>query len=1802
MGSLNRPEPEEKYTSISKYKHFRDEINSALANFEKAKHWSDLNICLDRFNKILQTSKYSKYPILPEKYTVCKRLCQCLSPSHPIGIHKKALNTYENIFEHIGLSRLGADLPIFAAGLFSFFGSSSMQIKPNVLEIIKRYFLPLKETLIPSLPGIILGLLPGLEEQQGSTIYDEVFEILVMIRDTTNVRIFYHTLWKIILSAPQGRIPACNLIGAILSKGDISELSETFGGDRELVVNAIVASVKDSSTMTERAVLDLLSTHYKIDTELFTQSEIVKILSELLHLLKKDELPLSRRIFSWILGPEEDEHYFEQYCQEPLIEAIQEMLIRDRSNPSEKGLSLIFIVVKSLMDDLTEKQIDYILRTIMADIIQSLVVYNAYSFGDRIIDEFLELTPQISRIAWESLVSLVREEKTKHYDVSHTRDMFELVRSAQEIIPSNESDAQKTYIPKLLLGFLEYLEKNVSNSSLTIDVISEIVLLCMTSLGKVEGLDDHQIIRSFQDTYSNFFYYFLENYILEASDEMSQDSEIPKNQVFQRSAAFLMNILGLSSNSLNNEPPSYFSELVRCYKEVEDDNVSLLAIQTIVELLTHPCSPLPKKFKNNFLVAKNIQPMIIKLWDLLEPRSSGLHYDVVKLLEGIHKLRSTICNGVISDLMVNADINRSIHGLQKFSLVWKLAGEMEVNDEMFTSGLFHMLDSIQHENATLKHLGRSWLTHALTSIHRVVDPLLMTLIDYEAMGGYSKPQASSRNMFIDKRRTDYVLKTWVSMLNVTPKRFIREALQAPVSSNILSSKCRYLFRALEARTSQQSSTEDSSPATSRTSSMDSQAPLTVTIGRDDPSSNRSKLNMEITDYYSLLLASSLKLLEYAKEEDMNNVQSNENEDTSMKIYDVINSSIKANGLQVIHYLIAQGSVSAYGRDASSLSGISQTFLSFMEDAIVIGDAVVQNELLEIISVMLRQLNQSPSSPVEAMVHSPKFLPVLLKGIGHAARAQHSAALQSFSLLENWVYYLGSYLPFLDSALPSLVSTLLPTLCEVIRENVSLGINNTTMESIMICIHGIQRIINLCLLHYQPVADSPKSAGSEGRGTMKFLTDFVKDVFTVEAEDDDIQVSSEDQAHQFTLSELPSIIESIVIVWQGMQSPNNVNAVSSISGSALTIGHRTPFRTASINLLESIWKKYPSQLMSSFIILWARLHPFTPYSLFVETSPADKFIMDVITSMDFVSARQFISMFAEIVPRIRENNRPIQQSKRGSKSETELLSGSINETIAIHFITTYLEKSMEIEQYGSILPILSNVIRDAVTPSIFSRTLYIGMINSTIKRMENFDKREHKELMDVMSKNIESCVISAAKEPFMNEDLISDSNEILEHIQTRLPKSEFPNLTANDRGAQILNYLADVIPSLFHRLCENNLKEQVAMLNSCVLVPPLFQLLRRGHSRESLSRLHAGVKLLSLLPKEVFTLKTLRKDLWDMFLENNFFKVDFNTLCCWKVIFKNLMKDKSLFSDLLTKISASQPLAFLSRESEAVSRARLLKRMAFLIYCSRFDGYIRHVAGIQEKLVDCIKTSTPSNTRASSQDLTQVSSLNAVTPFTTVFRQVLFCFRILITRISSSSLTTLWPIVVSEMLRVLDTASLQTPDVLLETMNFIDFATVVSPGEFQIYKWAFVGEDVDFNSLNEEQRDRCFFQPLLEQFSVLPNGGGSHATLVEEDSEGRRPMIHKQPKSLEGLAAVAQTLSSKQRAKFLSKMTSSKDAHDNEFIDQVLAYDFIEGNKSAETDAWERVEHDRRNSRHSSSMPNLSSDNNNNELIDLGNDQ
>ncbi|XP_047226862.1 protein dopey-2 [Girardinichthys multiradiatus] len=359
-----------------RYRNYAAVIEKALRNFESSSEWADLISSLGKLNKALQSNL--RYSLLPKRLIIGKRLAQCLHPALPSGVHLKALETYEVIFKIIGTKWLAKDLFIYSSGLFPLLGHAAMAVKPVLLTLYERYYLPLQRALLPSLQAFITGLLPGLEE--GLEVYDRTDALLVKLSLLVGQQVFYGALWGSMLVTPMVRLPASVFVVTHFDRmAPLSQQTHMLGYGHRAVIKSVCLSLQDSNVLVQRNMLEVLLYFFPFATCLDPAEPSVALSAEdmttvvsaaLLTLLRRD-MSLNRRLYAWLLGTDikggmvaphptlsttMEEHtsfYFNTYSKDYLVKALINILKQKKvdSDP-ESVISYLrpFRIIISLLD------------------------------------------------------------------------------------------------------------------------------------------------------------------------------------------------------------------------------------------------------------------------------------------------------------------------------------------------------------------------------------------------------------------------------------------------------------------------------------------------------------------------------------------------------------------------------------------------------------------------------------------------------------------------------------------------------------------------------------------------------------------------------------------------------------------------------------------------------------------------------------------------------------------------------------------------------------------------------------------------------------------------------------------------------------------------------------------------------------------------------------------------------------------------------------------------------------------------------------------------------------------------------------------------------------------------------------------------------------------------------------------------------------------------------------------------------------------------------------------------------------
>ena len=197
-------------------KQYRNELKSALDGFQKTREWADLIQNLSRLHKVFIKYKHfhdtfnslskdnnnncnnnDNERLLPYSVEVSKVLGMCLTPGRPAGVHLKALEVYQAVFDNLSKSDLIADLGLWLCGLLPLASFASTRVKPIYLKLLNEYIISLGISCRVALDGIITSLLPCIEEIN-TPLYFQTIQLLDKLRDNTGLPFFFSSLIRTI--------------------------------------------------------------------------------------------------------------------------------------------------------------------------------------------------------------------------------------------------------------------------------------------------------------------------------------------------------------------------------------------------------------------------------------------------------------------------------------------------------------------------------------------------------------------------------------------------------------------------------------------------------------------------------------------------------------------------------------------------------------------------------------------------------------------------------------------------------------------------------------------------------------------------------------------------------------------------------------------------------------------------------------------------------------------------------------------------------------------------------------------------------------------------------------------------------------------------------------------------------------------------------------------------------------------------------------------------------------------------------------------------------------------------------------------------------------------------------------------------------------------------------------------------------------------------------------------------------------------------------------------------------------------
>lgn len=218
-----------------------------------------------------------------------------------------------------------------------------MNIRPILLGIYEKYFVPLGERLRPALSGFLSGVLPGYES--GLDYFDRTNSLLSQVCTAVNPSYFYTCLWECVATNASIRLPAVSyLLDHFNKRLLMQEQMSIMGKNHDVLMAGLCACLNDPVILVQRNTLEFLLLGFPLHTTLLSKSDFIKLVTNGLNTILRRDMSLNRRLYSWLLGsevtnrslptpsavegttepkPAPTQSYFEQHSKQVLIKAIR---------------------------------------------------------------------------------------------------------------------------------------------------------------------------------------------------------------------------------------------------------------------------------------------------------------------------------------------------------------------------------------------------------------------------------------------------------------------------------------------------------------------------------------------------------------------------------------------------------------------------------------------------------------------------------------------------------------------------------------------------------------------------------------------------------------------------------------------------------------------------------------------------------------------------------------------------------------------------------------------------------------------------------------------------------------------------------------------------------------------------------------------------------------------------------------------------------------------------------------------------------------------------------------------------------------------------------------------------------------------------------------------------------------------------------------------------------------------------------------------------------------------------------------
>ncbi|KAG1754714.1 Dopey, N-terminal-domain-containing protein [Suillus paluster] len=1665
--SSTRDKLHQTYASDPKYKKYTQQVEKCLNAFDNVHEWAD---CIAFLKQLLKTfQSYMQFKEIPYKLIVAKRLSQCLNPALPTGVHQRALDVYTHILSVLGTEGLKRDLPLWSSGLFPFFEYAATSVKPILLTIYDTHYLPLQAGLRPVMKSFILALLPGLEEETGE-FFEKVLNLLDRLSGTVSPVFFIQNIWLIMITMSSARGTALNFLSRRLPRLHADEdITQIVGRDIGLMIRAFAAALEDDNLLVRRGALDILLQSMRIDSAAIKRAhseDSVILMRAATGVVLRRDLSLNRRLYTWLLGPDEKSEnqivYLRQHALELLNTTLKDEMFAPSGEYSESRPFKIFI---SLLD---KWEIGSALTDVLVlDALKAIRFLMQRDAEER--NEDISMTASTlydavePSILWKQLLAAIMKDLTEDKKTGAIDLTLFLLRS----LPLQDDEVRSIHLPVIFAAITDRLQREINNDpskaaeasvreclALQEEIFKHIPL---ESLSQRPGLNaalqtSASSLSSLAFSYAFYGLDFTESrpssrvvnplvavleHMFSTSQALSRSLSTQHGGSIELRAAFsqvlrvLSNIVRAVGRScdatlgMSWDPSEWLHSMLDCL-DLETVNFTLVDQAVSLILSLHGSQKLSPKLSMDRRPV--VSRMVKKLFRYLHQDLATCHARAVNLIWSIESLsRPHEVESIIAQSMCSPESRNVYEAHEAFGVLWRLSEDDSLPGVRLKVPLMIVLETLKHDDPSLRRVGETWMRCNLRSYIRVLEPILRDLLDPsirripKEIGGYVYEKS------FDQRYVAHLLEILLSIVQFGGQGFSKSA------------RGTFFRRSFDHVLLQRLSS----------AGIDAE-----------------------TSYLDALIEVLSRFLQ------------SEPKDQVAPVMQPLNTVIQSSAIDLLQTIVARGEIEMLAVEILEPAVIGKLFL-----CVHLHCLDLQNKLLRFLHSIIsastsyayngnpppedRSAEGSQESGKRGYSVNSLLTQTIIDGI---------AVPRNRPVMQHWLDFVLMAVPQFQPALQGVISPIADCLCRQLRlllsdalkasqprENERYPRVATDAEFVML-LNALERLLVLGLTQKSdanlqeddtPVQDKP---GAESGG----ILGYVSNVFTT----DNASSTVEDQltSHSPGYKSLHDGIRVLLAIWVNMVW-HDTTGLRPEADSLSMIYNRTHARCRRV--LEHLFRAHPTEVLESVIECW-------DHDALLRSKGSNQSATGVFDLVDVLiaNAQSAVHMICDSIS-VRLSNTS-ERSRRPANA-------NLSDVVLFNFLEQYLrrlEGPLALQVWGRFMQLAKDLAssRDFKVQVFLALKCLCVLGDKVTQTTAIDDKRIKKDLQETFGKLLDACVTFVGRSTDQpnwirrttKESLVNgrSSPALRGASDVKLDeKADSSSVVPSDNAkptwgaelpSQITAFIASTaVPDLRRFLMDNDKVASACSNIVYYIVSPGIKMKARPFDADAVV-----VDIFREMIKIPPAMKVWRGAVIDVLYDHRIFNSNSSVATKWKPIIKALFDaDKTSFPDLL-----SRPIFLPTEKHEMLLRSLNLRRLALVLFTGEKNHFLTQLPAVQEKLVDILR--------------------NVPSPI--VQCEVYLCIRVLLCRLAAHSMTSFWPVILTELYRIFELIIDSIPSdgsedlqLILSASKCLDLLLTLQTEEFQIHQWIFITDTVDAVFRPDNWCPESMFDQLAEVVGSLP---------------------------------------------------------------------------------------------------------------------